>query len=142
MSGSFRGTGTSGRSGPTAAPFCRSEDCFSGNAMTEPPWVAHTGMRTSASSGAKVPMTKQADIPFVRPMVPAFDAMAPDLRAALESGALTKGRYLDQYEAALAEHLEVRHAIAVSSCTLGLALVYRLLGLKGEVIVPSFTFMP
>jgi len=86
-------------------------------------------------------MTKQADIPFVRPMVPAFDAMAPDLRAALESGALTKGRYLDQYEAALAEHLEVRHAIAVSSCTLGLALVYRLLGLKGEVIVPSFTFM-
>ncbi len=31
--------------------------------------------------------------------------------------------------------------MAVSSCTLGLLLTYHGLGLKGEVIVPSFTFM-
>src|SRR4030095_6688152 len=35
----------------------------------------------------------------------------------------------------------VRHAVAVSSCTTGLMLTYKALGLTGDVIVPSFTFM-
>jgi dTDP-4-amino-4,6-dideoxygalactose transaminase len=43
-------------------------------------------------------------------------------------------------EGAVAERLGVKHCIAVSSCTSGLMMVLRALGLSGEVIVPSFTF--
>jgi dTDP-4-amino-4,6-dideoxygalactose transaminase len=53
---------------------------------------------------------------------------------------VTKGPALGELERRLAEHLDVRHAVAVSSCTAGLMLVFdRFRG--GEVIVPSFTFM-
>ena len=41
----------------------------------------------------------------------------------------------------VAEHLGVKHAVAVSSCTSGLMLTYQAIGLKGDVVVPSFTFM-
>jgi dTDP-4-amino-4,6-dideoxygalactose transaminase len=40
----------------------------------------------------------------------------------------------------VAERLEVKYCVAVSSCTSGLMMVLRALGLTGEVIVPSFTF--
>ena len=39
----------------------------------------------------------------------------------------------------MTEHLGVRHAVVVSSCTAGLMLTYRGLGLTGAVVVPSFT---
>ncbi|GAC1510638.1 MAG: aminotransferase class I/II-fold pyridoxal phosphate-dependent enzyme [Chloroflexota bacterium] len=77
----------------------------------------------------------------MRPVLPSFDDMAPDMQAMLKSGMVTKGEYLAAFEAAIADHLGVRHAVAVSSCTTGLMLVYRALGLTGDVIVPSFTFM-
>lgn len=78
---------------------------------------------------------------LARPTLPQFDTVAGDVRAVLESGFLSKGRHLDDFEHAVAQHLGVRHAIAVSSGTTGLMLTYRALGLHGEVVVPSFTFM-
>jgi dTDP-4-amino-4,6-dideoxygalactose transaminase len=63
------------------------------------------------------------------------------VRGVLRSGLLSKGRHLRCFEEGLAEHLGVRHAVAVSSGTTGLMLTYQALGLAGEVIVPSFTFM-
>lgn len=80
-------------------------------------------------------------VPFVRPDLPDFAAIAGDWENILRSGMLTKGPYLDRFEAALAEHLHVRNVVCVSSCTSGLMLTYRALGLTGEVIIPSFTFM-
>ena len=80
-------------------------------------------------------------IPIVRPVLPAFGELAPDIQRILESRMVTKGQYLEAFEAAVAEHLGVKHAVAVSSCTSGLMLTYRGLGLAGEVVVPSFTFM-
>ncbi len=80
-------------------------------------------------------------IPITRPLLPAFDTVAGGVREMLASGMVTKGRWLRQFEDALAAHLGVRHAVAVSSCTTGLMLTYQALGLTGEVIVPSFTFM-
>lgn len=76
-----------------------------------------------------------------RPVLPDFEALAPEMRGVLASGSLSKGRHLCDFEEALAEHLGVRHAVAVSSGTTGLMLTYQALGLKGEVVVPSFTFM-
>lgn len=80
--------------------------------------------------------------------MPPVDGVLDDLAAILRSGRLTKGPFVERLEAAVAERLEVRHAVAVSSCTIGLMLVYR--GLAGagrgraavrdEVVMPSFTF--
>jgi dTDP-4-amino-4,6-dideoxygalactose transaminase len=80
-------------------------------------------------------------VPLVRPAVPGVAAMQGVVEEMLTSGSLTKGKRLGEFEAALAEHLQVRHAVAVSSCTAGLMLAYRGLGLEGEAVVPSFTFM-
>jgi dTDP-4-amino-4,6-dideoxygalactose transaminase len=76
-----------------------------------------------------------------RPALPDYEELAPELRGVLASGFLSKGRHLRAFEEALAEHLGVRHAVAVSSGTTGLMLTYQALGLRGEVVVPSFTFM-
>src|SRR5919199_4824501 len=78
---------------------------------------------------------------LVRPVLPTFEEMAPEIQEILASGMVTKGKHLRLFEEAVAEHLGVQQAVAVSSCTTGLMLAYRCLGLTGDVIVPSFTFM-
>jgi dTDP-4-amino-4,6-dideoxygalactose transaminase len=80
-------------------------------------------------------------VPMVRPVVPPLAEMADELETMLSSGMLTKGRYLRQFEQEVAAHLGVKHAVAVSSCTSGMMLVHQALGLSGDVVVPSFTFM-
>jgi dTDP-4-amino-4,6-dideoxygalactose transaminase len=80
-------------------------------------------------------------INIVRPVLPGFTQLSGDIQKILTSGMVTKGNYLLEFEAAVANHLQVRHAVGVSSCTTGLMLTYKSLGLTGEVIVPSFTFM-
>lgn len=79
---------------------------------------------------------------FVRPTLPPLEGeLLEAFKETFETGMLTKGRYLRAFEERTAEYLGVKHAVGVSSCTLGLLLTYQGLGLKGEVIVPSFTFM-
>jgi dTDP-4-amino-4,6-dideoxygalactose transaminase len=80
-------------------------------------------------------------VPIVHPLLPKFTELAGGIQEILDSRMVTKGQYLEAFEAAVREHLGVRHAIGVSSCTSGLMLTYKCLGLKGEVVVPSFTFM-
>lgn len=80
-------------------------------------------------------------IQIVRPVLPGPAELTEGLESMLSTGMVTKGRYLKAFEEAIANHLGVRHAIGVSSCTTGLMLTYRGLGLSGEVVVPSFTFM-
>lgn len=82
-----------------------------------------------------------AKIPIVRPVLPALSSLTGGLQDMLDTGMVTKGRYLRQFEAAVEQHLGVKHAVAVSSCTTGLMLTYQALGLTGDVVVPSFTFM-
>jgi len=81
-------------------------------------------------------------VPLVQPTLPPYDdRLARQVAELFETGMLTKGKYLSEFEARVAEYLGVKHAVAVSSCTLGLLLTYQGLGFEGEVIVPSFTFM-
>jgi dTDP-4-amino-4,6-dideoxygalactose transaminase len=80
-------------------------------------------------------------IPMVRPVLPDYSELAEGVQQILSTGMVTKGRFLAEFEEALAQHLGVKHAVAVASCTSGLMLTYRAFGLTGEVIVPSFTFM-
>lgn len=51
------------------------------------------------------------------------------------------GPLLREFELKLAQKMEVNHCIAVSNGTLALELAIRSLNLKGEVILPSFTFI-
>lgn len=51
------------------------------------------------------------------------------------------GPMVRELERRLAEHLRVRHVVAVSNATVGLQLAAVGLGLRGEVVVPSFTFV-
>ncbi len=61
-------------------------------------------------------------------------------RPAFSQGLVTNGEIVARFEAAVCERLGVKHCVAVSSCTCGLMLVMKALGLRGEVILPSFTF--
>lgn len=80
-------------------------------------------------------------IGIVKPVLPPNDSLDAAVADILSTGMATKGKYLAAFEDELAKHLGVRHAVAVSSCTSGLMLVYRGLGLTGDAVVPSFTFM-
>ncbi|NQV82612.1 MAG: DegT/DnrJ/EryC1/StrS family aminotransferase [Rhodospirillales bacterium] len=65
------------------------------------------------------------------------------LREVVESGWLTQGPKVSEFEIAFAEHHRVDYAVAVTSCTAGLhlALVGLGVGPGDEVIVPAFTWV-
>jgi len=51
------------------------------------------------------------------------------------------GYYLKKLETEISNFIGVKHSIAVCNATVGLEIVIRSLNLKGEVILPSFTFI-
>lgn len=51
------------------------------------------------------------------------------------------GRYVKEFEAAIAKRVGVKHCIVVTNATIALEIAIRALDLQGEVIVPSFTFI-
>ncbi len=73
----------------------------------------------------------------------------PDIRetdisavtAAIKSGWLTQGPYNKEFEGLFADYIGVKHAITCNSCTSALFLVLKALGITGEVIIPSFSFV-
>jgi dTDP-4-amino-4,6-dideoxygalactose transaminase len=64
------------------------------------------------------------------------------VREALESGWLTMGPRIQEFEQAYAEFLGTSHALALSSCTAALHLAYLAVGVGpgDEVVVPSMSF--
>ena len=77
---------------------------------------------------------------FIKPTLPDLQAVVAQYQSSYKGGLITNGSIVQGFERAVAERLGVKHCIAVSSCTSGLMLVLRALGVTGEVIVPSFTF--
>lgn len=82
------------------------------------------------------------------PLIPLFDVRITDEQIGavddtLRSGWLTQGPRTEAFERAFAEHLGVRHVVAVSSCTAALHLAYLAAGVSpgDEVIVPAITFV-
>ncbi|MCA9182469.1 MAG: aminotransferase class I/II-fold pyridoxal phosphate-dependent enzyme, partial [Planctomycetales bacterium] len=51
------------------------------------------------------------------------------------------GPLAQEFERKVAEHLGVRHCVAMCNGTIALEIAIRALGLEGEVIVPSYTFI-
>ncbi len=77
---------------------------------------------------------------FINPTLPPLERVVSEYLPVFEQGLITNGALVARLEAAVCERLGVRHTVAVSSCTSGLMLVMKALGLRGEVILPSFTF--
>jgi dTDP-4-amino-4,6-dideoxygalactose transaminase len=77
---------------------------------------------------------------FNQPLLPPLPAVMQNYLAAYMNGLITNAAVVERLEDAAADLLQVNHCIAVSSCTSGLTMVVRALGLTGEVIIPSFTF--
>jgi len=81
-----------------------------------------------------------SEVPFYRP-----DIREPEIQeviAALQSGWLTTGPRVKQFEATFASAVGAAHAIAMNSCTAALHLAVHALGLKpgNGVLVPAMTF--
>jgi dTDP-4-amino-4,6-dideoxygalactose transaminase len=51
------------------------------------------------------------------------------------------GPYLQQFEKHICELIGVKHCVAVCNGTIGLEILIKAIGLSGEVILPSFTFI-
>jgi perosamine synthetase len=91
--------------------------------------------------GLDVAPTDVANIPIALPSVGLEEWEAT--RACFESGWLTQGQAVANFEAAFARRHQVRHAIATTSCTTGLhiALVALGVGPGDEVMLPAFTWV-
>jgi dTDP-4-amino-4,6-dideoxygalactose transaminase len=77
-----------------------------------------------------------------RPNIGERDAFIARVNAILDSKWLTnRGPYVIDFERRIAEHVGVAHCILVCNATIGLELLIRALGFRGEVIVPAFTFV-
>ena len=82
----------------------------------------------------------ESQVPLAAPTLPPTADLLEQIRALLEQSQLTNASAVAEFEQRAAAYLGVPDTVAVSSCTSGLMLVERLLGLSGEVILPSFTF--
>jgi len=77
-----------------------------------------------------------------RPNIGDRERLFARLSEALDRRVLTNGGPLVQeFEARIAGMLGVRHALAVNNATIGLQIAARAAGMRGEVIVPAFTFV-
>jgi dTDP-4-amino-4,6-dideoxygalactose transaminase len=71
-----------------------------------------------------------------------FRAFSRRVRKAFKAAWFTNnGPLVQEFEARLAKLLGVEHCVAVCNATVGLEIVAKALGLSGEVILPSFTFV-
>ena len=60
----------------------------------------------------------------------------------LDTGGLIQGKYVSQFEDSVATYVGTKHAIAVSSCGVGLEIALRATGITGKkFIVPTQTFV-
>jgi len=79
-------------------------------------------------------------IPLIKPYI--TEGIKKRVLDVLDSGYLTEGPVTHEFEQVFANYVEAKHAIAVTSCTTGLEIALRALGIKpgDEVIVPDYTY--
>ncbi len=77
-----------------------------------------------------------------RPNVGDREALLRRIGDCLDRNWLTNnGPLVQEFESRVADYLGVRHCIAVCNATIGLEITIRAVGLAGEVLVPSYTFI-
>ena len=79
-------------------------------------------------------------IPIMKPTLTDFESLRESFEDILESGQVTGGKYVAEFEKQCAEYLDAKYAVAVSSGTTSLILPVLCKKLSGEVIVPSYSW--
>ena len=83
-----------------------------------------------------------APIHVGRPNIGNRDRLLARINEMLDRGWLSNnGPFVQEFERKTAEFLGVRHCIAMCNGTIALEIAIRATGMRGEVIVPSFTFI-
>ncbi|MBO6769752.1 MULTISPECIES: DegT/DnrJ/EryC1/StrS family aminotransferase [unclassified Thalassospira] len=80
-------------------------------------------------------------IPLIKPDIN-FSEVASDIKDVLESGMLTSGKFVREFEEKFAEYIGVKYALTTTSATtaLHMSLVARGISVGDEVLVSDFTF--
>ncbi|MFA5878137.1 MAG: DegT/DnrJ/EryC1/StrS family aminotransferase [Candidatus Staskawiczbacteria bacterium] len=79
-------------------------------------------------------------IPLLRPTLPKIESIQSKLADIFKSGMLTNAKYVKEFEVRCAKSLGVKEVVALANGTSAIILSLKCLGIKGEVILPSFTF--
>jgi dTDP-4-amino-4,6-dideoxygalactose transaminase len=102
--------------------------------------MAHPSLASASAMEARTAPLFRERFRFIHPTLPPLARVAGEYRHAYHQGLVTNGALVARLEAAVCEQIGVRHCVAVSSCTSGLMLAMKAFGLRGEVVMPSFTF--
>lgn len=78
-------------------------------------------------------------IPLCIPNIDEKELMA--VAEVLKSGWLTAGPKNIEFEGEFAKYIGIKRAVTLNSCTSALQLALEILAIKGEIILPSFTFI-
>lgn len=93
-----------------------------------------------AINGARPALDKPLHVG--RPNIGDREAFLQRINQILDNQWLTNnGPMVQEFEQRIAEHLGVKHCVAMCNGTIALEIAIRALGLQGEVIVPSWTFV-
>jgi dTDP-4-amino-4,6-dideoxygalactose transaminase len=95
---------------------------------------------TSTIDMPNLPATMEAPIRFIQPTLPNLADVFCLYKDVYSSGLVTNGTLVERFEDAVREFTGARHCVAVSSCTSGLMLTMKAFDLRGNVVLPSFTF--
>jgi perosamine synthetase len=88
---------------------------------------------------AVTPPARKLDVPLCRPSLGEEEFAA--VKEVMLSGWMAHGPYNHKFEESVARYLGVPHAITMNSCTSALEAALKVAGIRGEVIIPSFTFV-
>ena len=81
------------------------------------------------------------EIYVAQPTLPKFEALDKRFRNIYDRKMLSNfSENSNELEGIITELLSVKNALTIPSLTTGLMLIFKALGIKGEVILPSFTF--
>lgn len=78
------------------------------------------------------------EVPLSRPCID--EGEIERVREVMKSGWLTAGKYLHLFEEEFRKFVGCPYALGVETCTAGLMLLITALKIRGEVIVPTFTY--
>ncbi|MDP7478462.1 MAG: DegT/DnrJ/EryC1/StrS family aminotransferase [Vicinamibacterales bacterium] len=79
-------------------------------------------------------------IPLTKPTLPPYEAVEAQFREIFETGQITNGKYVREFEREAARYLGVDRAVSAPNATLGLIVLLSTLPPGSEVIMPAFTF--
>lgn len=127
--------------GPWAAAALTSDSLPAGEVLATRAADRSQESRPSGPIDHRQPIIDNRPIPWWEPRMGGGEYEL--VRQVLDSNYLNEGKVVEQFERRLARLVGIKHAVAATSCTAGLFLALKALGIKAgdEVLVPDVTFI-